>query len=141
MEKMQYLKEKRFLKDFSKISKYIGAEQILLLFTIFSVLYMLFFLFFGKNNIFKYIQKEQVKKSLQQEISLIEKENKKLLQEISYLKKDTFYIEKKAREDLGLVKEGDEVYIIVQNKKIPEEKNQRWIDRVIKTYQEFILRK
>ncbi len=140
MGKTQFLKEKRFLRDFSKINKLFGAERLLLLLTILSVFYALYVLFFGKTNIFKYIEKEQVKRNLQEEISQIKKENQKIREEISFLKKDRFFIEKKAREDLGLVKEGDEIYIIVQDKKPSREKKDRWIDRVIKKYQEFILR-
>lgn len=128
------------MKDFSKINKILGADRFLLLVTILSVFYAFYVLFFGKTNIFKYIEKEQIKENLQQEISKIEQENQRIQEEISYLKKDRFFIEKKAREDLGLVKEGDEVYIIVQNKKPKAEKKDRWIDKVIKKYQEFILR-
>ena len=141
MEKTQYSKEKRFLKSFSKINNFFKAERILLLSAVLSVLYALYILFFGKTNIFKYIEKEQIKKNLQEEIAQIQKENQKIREELSFLKKDRFYIEKKAREDLGLVKEGDEIYIIVQNKKTTREKQDRWIDKVIRKYQEFILRK
>ncbi len=140
MEKTQSLKEKKFLRGFSKINKYLGAERILLLLTVFSILSSFYVILLGKTNIFKYIEKEEIKKSLQSEIKQIEKENTLLRKEISFLKRDRFYIEKKAREDLGLVKEGDEIYIIVQKKRKTQEKEDRWIDRVIKKYQEFILR-
>ena len=140
MEKTQFSKEKRYLKSFSKINRFLGAERILLLFTVLAFIYSSYIILFGKNNIFKYIEKEQIKKSLQSEISQIKMENQILRKEISFLKKDTFYIEKKAREDLGLVKENDEIYIIVHKKKKSQEKEDRWIDKVIKKYQEFILR-
>ncbi len=128
------------MKSFSKINRFLGAERILLLFTVLAFIYSSYIILFGKNNIFKYIEKEQIKKSLQSEISQIKMENQILRKEISFLKKDTFYIEKKAREDLGLVKENDEIYIIVHKKKKSQEKEDRWIDKVIKKYQEFILR-
>jgi cell division protein FtsB len=128
------------LRGFSKINKYLGAERILLLLTVFSILSSFYVILFGKTNIFKYIEKEEIKKSLLSEIKQIEKENTLLRKEISFLKRDRFYIEKKAREDLGLVKEGDEIYIIVQKKRKTQEKEDRWIDKVIKKYQEFILR-
>ncbi len=141
MEKTQSLKVKRFLRNSSKINRYIGAENILLLFTILSILYAFYTVFFGKHNIFKFIQKEQIRQKLQTEIAQIKNENMKLEKEIYFLKTDTFFIEKKAREDLGMVKEGDEVYIIPHKKTKPEGKKDRWIDRVIRKYQEFIIKK
>ncbi len=142
MEKLRFSKEKRFSQNSSKINRFsIGADKILLLFTILSVLYSLYIVIFGKNNIFKYIEKEHIKHKLQKEISQIQKENSKLRNEISYLKNDLFFIFYGAREDLGMVKDGEEIYIIVDKRKKSQEKQQRWIDRVIKKYQEFILRK
>jgi len=142
LEKNQYLKGKRFLKSSLKTNKFsIGAERLLLLFTAISVLYSIYIILFGKNNIFKYIERERIKDKLQSEVSLIKKENQLLKKEISYLKNDRFFIEKKAREDLGLVKENEEVYILVQKKEKKREKKERWIDRVIQKYQEFILKK
>ncbi|NPA53818.1 MAG: septum formation initiator family protein [Aquificae bacterium] len=128
------------MKNFLKINKHLGAERILLLFTFFSLIYTSYILFFGKNNIFKYIEKERTKKTLQEEIIKLQKENELLRKEISFLRRDKFYIEKKAREDLGLVKEGDEIFIIIPKKRKVQEQEDRWIDKVIKKYQEFILR-
>ncbi|WP_457640562.1 FtsB family cell division protein [Persephonella sp.] len=103
-------------------------------------LYAGYFLFFGKNNIFRYIEREKQKISLQEEISLLKMENKNLMEKIEYLKTDTFFIEKKAREDLGLVKENEEIYIII-DKEVPQQhKEERWIDKIIRKYQEFRLR-
>ena len=142
MEKLRYSKGKRFLQNSLKTNKFsIGADKILLLFTILSVLYSLYIVILGKNNIFRYIEKERIKDKLQEEISYIQKENSELKKEISYLKNDLFFVEKKAREDLGMVKDGEEIYITVDKKKKKQEKQQRWIDSVIKKYQEFILRK
>ena len=130
------------MKSSLKTNKFsIGAERLLLLFTAISVLYSIYIILFGKNNIFKYIERERIKDKLQSEVSLIKKENQLLKKEISYLKNDRFFIEKKAREDLGLVKENEEVYILVQKKEKKREKKERWIDRVIQKYQEFILKK
>ncbi len=65
-----------------------------------------------------------------QRLARIEEENKKLLQEnkrleeeIKALEGDPFYIEKIAREELGMVKKGETVYEIISSPEIVKEKN------------------
>ena len=55
--------------------------------------------------------------SLKNNISKLKKENEKLNTEVYALKNDSSYIEKIAREDLGLVKPGEVVFEFVENKK------------------------
>ncbi|SNZ03493.1 cell division protein FtsB [Persephonella hydrogeniphila] len=138
---MQYLKEKRFSQDFSdRLKRYIGVDFVLLFLTLLFFLYFVYLLFFGEKNIFRLIQKERYRANLQSQITELKEENKALEEKIHYLKNDRFFIEKKAREDLGLVKEGEEIYIIVDRKSRKPKKEQRWIDKVIQKYQEFRLR-
>ncbi|WP_457624843.1 FtsB family cell division protein [Persephonella sp.] len=138
---MQYLKEKKFSQDFSdKLKRYIGVDFVLLFFTFLFFLYFVYLLFFGEKNIFRLIQKEKYRANLQSQITELKRENRILQERIRYLKNDRFFIEKKAREDLGLVKEGEEIYIIVDRESKKPKKEQRWIDKVIQKYQEFRLR-
>jgi cell division protein FtsB len=138
---MQYLKEKKFSQDFSdKLKRYIGVDFVLLFFTFLFFLYFIYLLFFGEKNIFRLIQKEKYRANLQSQITELKRENRILQERIRYLKNDRFFIEKKAREDLGLVKEGEEIYIIVDRESKKPKKEQRWIDKVIQKYQEFRLR-
>ncbi|RLB43973.1 MAG: hypothetical protein DRH12_01280 [Deltaproteobacteria bacterium] len=51
-------------------------------------------------------------------IKKLKKENKELMEEIRRLKKDPAYVEKVARQELGLVKENE---IIYRFKNLPEE--------------------
>jgi len=138
---MQYLKGKRFFQDFSdRIKKYIGVDSVLLFFSLLFFLYFAYIIFFGERNIFKLIQKERYRSHLKTQITQLKTENYNLQEKIRYLKNDRFFIEKKAREDLGLVKDGEEIYIIVDGKDRKNKKEERWIDRVIQKYQEFRLR-
>ncbi|WP_293442049.1 septum formation initiator family protein [Persephonella sp.] len=138
---MQYLKEKRFSQDLSdRIKRYIGVDSVLLLFSLLFFLYFVYIIFFGEKNIFKLIQKERYRSQLKAQITQLERDNHNLQEKIRYLKNDRFFIEKKAREDLGLVKEGEEIYVIVDGKERKNKKEERWIDRVIQKYQEFRLR-
>ncbi|WP_456466138.1 FtsB family cell division protein [Persephonella sp.] len=138
---MGYLKEKRFFQDFSdKIKRYIGVDSVLLLFSLLFFLYFVYFVFLGERNIFRLIQKENYRSYLKSQITQLKDENRDLEEKKNYLKSDRFFIEKKAREDLGLVKEGEEIYIIVDGEKRKNKKEERWIDKVIQKYQEFRLR-
>ncbi|HHG74567.1 MAG TPA: septum formation initiator family protein [Persephonella sp.] len=138
---MQYLKEKKFFQDFSdKIKRYIGVDSVLLLFSLLFFLYFVYFVFLGERNIFRLIQKENYRSYLKSQITQLKDENRDLEEKKNYLKSDRFFIEKKAREDLGLVKEGEEIYVIVDGKERKNKKEERWIDKVIQKYQEFRLR-
>ncbi|WP_456399761.1 FtsB family cell division protein [Persephonella sp.] len=139
---MQYLKEKRRSQSLldRTVKKWFRADIILPIATLLLVIYGGYFLFFGKHNIFKFIEKENYKLSLQHEVSALQKENIYLSEKINYLKKDIFFIEKKAREDLGLVKENEEIYVIIDKEIKNTEKEERWIDKIIRKYQEFKLR-
>jgi cell division protein FtsB len=99
---------------------------------------------FGENNIFKYFDKVKTRNDLLSQVESLKSENKKLQRTIDYLQNDPFYIEKKARENLGLIKEHEEVYVLVNYKK-PQAKDEeleppnqiKWIDKIKEKYQEF----
>ena len=136
---MQYSREKRFSQNsLSKLKP--GVDSVLLLITLGLFIYFSYVLFFGDRNIFKLIQKEKIKSSLQQEVTQLQLEKKILQDTIEYLKSDRFFIEKKAREDLGLMKKGEEIYVIIDKDTPKRKKEKRWIDKVIQKYQEFKLR-
>ena len=136
---MQYLKEKRFTQNsLNKLKP--GVDSVLLLITLGLFIYFSYVLFFGDRNIFKLIQKERIKNNLEQEVSQLQLENKILQDTIDFLKSDRFFIEKKAREDLGLMKKDEEIYVIIDENAPKRKKEERWIDKVKRKYQEFKLR-
>ncbi|MFN3739903.1 MAG: FtsB family cell division protein [Thermodesulfovibrionales bacterium] len=68
----------------------------------------------GDNGLFRYIELKNKKISIESEIALLIEENKRLRSQIEALKGDPFYIEKQAREDLGLA--GPDEYIFEYEK-------------------------
>lgn len=135
---MQYSKEKKHLKNIFK--NLIKADNILPFFFILLLIYAVLSLLFSQNNIFKYLQAKKIEENLKTEISQIKKENRQLQKQIYKLKYDKYTIEKKARENLGLVKEGDEIYIIFDEKIEKKENKDRWIDKIKNIYKEYYLK-
>ncbi|MDM7273316.1 FtsB family cell division protein [Sulfurihydrogenibium azorense] len=138
---MQYSKEKKLSKslDFNQklIDRSLKAAAFILLIT------AIYTIGFGDNNIFEYFKKVETRNNLQAQIDTIKRENQDLEKKIYYLQNDPFYVEKMARENLGLMKDNEEVYVIVGMKKESKEENQesqeRWIDKIKAKYQQFKL--
>lgn len=140
---MQYLKEKKLSRslDFNQklIDRSLKAAAVILLIT------AIYTIGFGDNNIFEYFKKVEIRNNLQAQIDSIKKENEDLNKKIYYLQNDPFYVEKIARENLGLMKDNEEVYVVVGMKKEPKEESQenknqeRWIDKIKAKYQQFKL--
>ncbi|RMD47509.1 MAG: septum formation initiator family protein [Aquificota bacterium] len=135
---MQYLEERKLSRSIFK--KLIKADNILPVFFLLTLLYAFLSLFFSQNNIFRYIQAKKMEKNLKIEISQLEKENHQLKKQIYKLKHDRYTIEKKARENLGLIKEGDEIYIVFDKNSEKKENKNRWIDKIKNIYREYYLK-
>lgn len=140
---MQYSKANRYLRNTDFNEKLIDrglktAAVILLMIAVYTIA-------FGENNIFEYFKKIQIRNELLTQVNQIKKENQDLEKKIYYLQNDTFYIEKIARENLGLMKDDEEVYVIVGMNKNQKKENQenhqeeRWIDKIKAKYQQFKL--
>jgi len=68
----------------------------------------LFYLFFNDSGIIKYLKLESQVKNLNEQISNVEQDNKKIQAEIDSLqKKVPAKIEKTAREKYGMIKKGE----------------------------------
>ncbi|HOD36962.1 MAG TPA: septum formation initiator family protein [Syntrophales bacterium] len=74
------------------------------------LLVMGFLILFGKKGLIDNYKVQQMVKELSVTNERMLKENNKLKQEILLLRKDTKYIERLARDELGMVKKGDIVY-------------------------------
>ncbi|HIE58833.1 MAG TPA: septum formation initiator family protein [Persephonella sp.] len=136
---MQSLEEKIHLKNTFK--KVFRAENILPAILIFLLLYSVIILLFGRNNIFKYFSNLEKRQAILNEIKALRKENDQLYKQIDELKHNYFVIEKEARENLGLVKENEEIFIFVGEKQPKQERQDRWIDKVKNIYREYYLDK
>ncbi len=137
---MQYSKGKRYSKSSSKkLNKIISIDSFLKAVLVLLLFYTGASLLFGDRNVFSYFKKVKQEKSLISEINRLKQEKLSLLEKKRYLEKDIFYIEKRAREDLGLKKENEDIYVIVEKNETSDnlaDKTQRWIDRILKAYKE-----
>lgn len=141
--KAQYLKERKSLRN-SNFNENILLDRGLKLTAFFSTLFVIYTIFFGDNNIFRYIEKVKVRNELLLQINDMQKENKEIEKTIKYIQTDPFYVEKLARENLGLIKDDEEVYILVGNYQSSTQdviniQEERWIDKIKQKYKEFKL--
>ena len=87
-------------------------------------LLLIFFLFililafvFGDRGIVEIIKTQKQIKALQQTINKLELEKQKLSKEIELLRENPLALEKKARENLWLMKKNEKVVVLVKDKK------------------------
>lgn len=72
----------------------------------------------AKHGLLTYLEMNERRKSMQADLSNIQKENEQLKKEIGALKSDPDTIEKIAREELGMVKPGEVLYRIEKKEKV-----------------------
>ena len=75
---------------------------------------------FGERGFIHLYRMKKERQAHLERIRQLEAENRKLLEEIRRLAKDKAYIEKLARRELGLVKEGEVLYRFDRDKAHPE---------------------
>lgn len=83
------------------------------------VLLMVSFLFTGKNGIISLYSSHLDIKNKEQEIRKKRKEIDSLSGEIKKLKTDTLYMERIAREKLGMARKNEKVYKFIEGKRQP----------------------
>ncbi|MEJ5172649.1 MAG: septum formation initiator family protein [Hydrogenothermaceae bacterium] len=141
---MQYSREKRLSKKFKITLPEVNVERVLTFTAVFMFMIVINTLFFSDRNVFVLKEKLEIKNSLENQVKQIDEENKKFSKQIEHLKTDSFYIEKKAREDLGLMREGEEVFVLAGYKPVNDKdrakEEERWIDKVLGKYQQFKLK-
>lgn len=87
-----------------------AIEKVLLVFLATLCVVLLGLGIFGNNGIITYRELKRSYVELQSKVSAIEEENKRLAEEIYLLKNDPSYIERIAREELGMVKPGEVIF-------------------------------
>lgn len=88
-------------------------KRRLIFFTIFllSFLYLAITLVFGDMGILRYIELSKKKSHLETQIHELSNENKQLKSQIKFLKEEPFYIEKYAREEFGLARPDEYIFL------------------------------
>ena len=142
---MQYSKGKKYSRDlkydFKKIKERNIAKRtqkidlIMYSITLLFSLYIAFVLFFSDKNLKNLVEKEKELEYLKAKETELLKIEAQLKKDIENLKEDNFYVEKIARENLGLIKKDEVVFIIpeekIENKDNSKEKEDKWIYRVM----------
>ncbi len=85
-------------------------RQLILACLLFMTISLLFSFFFGEMGFIHFSKMKRALHQSETEIHAIERENDRLIQEIEALKTDASYIEKIARDRLGLIKKGETTY-------------------------------
>jgi cell division protein FtsB len=80
-----------------------------------------FFALFGEKGVIKIIQLRRERDKILADVNRIQEENKRLQEEIKRLREDPRYLESVARNDLGLIKE-NEILFIFEDKRVVKEK-------------------
>ena len=80
------------------------------------VLTILGFTVFGENGLINLVRYKKRAQALVQEAARLKKENQRLRREIERLKTDPAFIERLAREELGMVKPGELVFQFAEAK-------------------------
>jgi cell division protein FtsB len=73
--------------------------------------WMQYRLWFAEGSLREQSELEQRLQALEQQNAVLERDNAKLLEEIVALKTSNDLIEERAREDLGLIKRGETLYL------------------------------
>jgi len=77
---------------------------------ILSFVYLSISLLFGDAGLFRYIELNRTKRSLERELVEMGKQNEQIRTQIKLLKEDPFYREKFAREEFGLARPDEYIF-------------------------------
>lgn len=89
----------------------------LTLLLIFFLLILILAFVFGDRGIVEIVKTQNQIKALQQTIKNLELEKQKLSKEIELLKENPMALEKKARENLWLMKKNEKVVVLIKDKR------------------------
>lgn len=103
MRKRNYLKTDRVNSASRRKKLLIGAGVLL-------VLYLVASFIFGEMGLVKYFRMQAQYTALTKEIALLKRDNAKLRKNVYALKNDSAYVERIARDKLGLARPGEIVY-------------------------------
>jgi cell division protein FtsB len=100
----------------SRLNSSVTLKAVVLLSGVLTIVFLISF-FFSQEGISELQQARQRVAELQQDIERLRAENQKLAEQISNLRNSTFSVEKIAREDLGMAKDGEITYVVEEEKR------------------------
>lgn len=107
-----------------KEGNFLKSKGFLLVIVLVTFILFLTF-FFGDSGILEIIKTRNKIEELKESIARLEKEKERLIKEIVELKKNPLALERKAREELWLMKKNEKVVVIVKDKKKKEKEAEK----------------
>ncbi len=95
----------------SRINPRVTLKAVILLSSVLTLVFLVSFLF-SQGGIAELQDSRRRVQLLQQDVERLRAENQRLAQEIQSLKRSTLAVEKIAREDLGMSRQGEIVYVL-----------------------------
>ena len=102
--------------DPPRLNSSVTLKAVILLSGVLTIVFLISF-FFSQEGISELQQARQRVAELQEDIERLRAENQRLAEQISNLRNSTFSVEKIARWDLGMAKEGEIVYVVKEEKR------------------------
>ncbi len=102
--------------------RFFKSKGFLLLFFALTALILILAFLFGDSGVLELFKVRKQIAELRETVKQLEQEKEKLTVEIEELKNNPLALEKKAREDLWLMKKNEKVVVIVRDKNKKEEK-------------------
>lgn len=96
-----------------------GRKNLLTLSLLLIIVLMFAFAVFGNRGVLRIFQAQEQKQQLEQQLAELQQQQQELRSEIERLQKDKNYWEQLARTKLGMVREGELIY------HLPDQKNER----------------
>ena len=93
-----------------KVARASRRRKIVLGLLLIATLYGLWSLVVGEMGVIKYYRMRAQERSLRAEIGHLKQDNLRLIQEVRALKNDPAYLERLARDTIGLARPGEVVY-------------------------------
>lgn len=87
-----------------------GNKNLITIWLLIIILLMLGYAVFGERGVIRIIKAERQKETLEQQLATLQQQQQELRAEIDRLKHDKDYWEQLARENLGMVREGELIY-------------------------------
>jgi cell division protein FtsB len=94
----------------AKLARVSRRKKVLLVAVLLVLAYALWSFVVGEMGVVKYYRMRSQERSLRAEIGHLKQDNLRLMQEIRSLKQDPAYLERIARDTIGLARPGEVVY-------------------------------
>jgi cell division protein FtsB len=102
----------------------VTLKAVMLLSGVLTIVFLISF-FFSKEGISELQRARQRVAVLQQDIERLRTENQQLAEQVHNLRNSTFSVEKIAREDLGMAREGEIVYVVEEEERNDKLRNEK----------------